>query len=562
MFARICLCAVLYFAVPLTASAQVMRAAPAPETPRLFSSQGVKYADGFTGEYRQVYELIARRYVDRQVVKQLKPYDGPIADAAERDRRIKELVEQLNDRWTKFRSADDLADAQDRFDVGAVSPGFALDRSEAGWVVSYLWCRGAAEKSGLRRGDRIVSVNGAELSAAMSQSELEWTICGSVGEEVEVRYFSPGAKQKSTTKLTYLAYDPTVVSAKLLDGNVLYVQVTTFSNFNLLNDFARAMAAVMRQAKGQVTGIVLDLRGNTGGYMDLAFEFAGAFVRSGPISRTTSRDGRVLHDTTHIAQPYLPELLNLSQANLKLVEALYDAPMVVLVNSSTMSAAEMLTSALKDSGRATILGEQTWGKAVSFISVPVCAGQLQLVTGTFAGPSGYNHNLKGIAPHEVLVQPRQANGDPQLERALVLLKSKKVASVPGDVNDARKDSNAVLVFLGSMSIFLLAVVIGLIASKVKSRKSSAVREPDFSWAETADETGAVPPGSVDLTLPDGEPAPMATVVLDSSIVAPDSYYIGVRCPICYRRFAAGDDIIHRACNSGCFTYCADCIGRV
>lgn len=594
MFARIMLCAVLGISLPAAALGQVpgRAAPPAVESPRLFSSQGGKYPDGFTGQYRYVYELVARRYVNMEAARTLKPYEGKIATAQERDRRIKELLAQIDDRWLKFRSGDDLVDAGHRFDLGLVSPGFHLDYRDGGWVVSIVFARTAAEKAGLRPGDRIVSIDGNELTAAMNQSQIDWTVGNFPGTEVEVEYLAPGAKEKSAVQLTYAAYDNTVVAVTMLPGKVLFVKVTTFMNFNLLNEFAREVAKAARESDGQIAGIVLDLRGNTGGYMDLAFEFAGAFIAKGEFCRTVGRDGRVLHETTHSALPYLPELLNPSADNVKLVNALYKAPMVVLTNGSTMSAAEMLTSALKDCKRATIVGEQTWGKAASFHTLAVAGGELQLVTGRFAGPSGYDHGRRGISPHKVVVQPRNPDGDPQLEAAVVALKTAPFQ--PVDEERAAKNSDALLLVWGPVvaGCLLLACAIGLgvhLATR-RSRKSPVLDpKPDFSWiagssgdgdvqvADVADGeivTGAALGGTVPTGLRERDETLGASLLepdefrfddrgeVCSKILPPDSHWIGAPCHLCGKKFAAGDDINHHTTSGGCSTYCVECIEKV
>lgn len=338
---------------------------------------------------------------------------------------------------------------------------------------------------------------------------------------------------------------------------------------------------------------MLDLRGNTGGYMDLAFEFAGAFIRKGEFCRTVGRDGRVLHETSHSALPYLPELLKSTAANVKLVNALYDAPMVVLTNGSTMSAAEMLTSALKDCKRATILGEQTWGKAVSFHTLAVAGGELQLVTGRFSGPSGYDHGQRGIPPHKVVVQPRNPDGDPQLEAALIALKTAPFQPGDGSKSPPRNDTAVALMMWGPpvVGCLLLAVALGLgIHLATRRSRKSPVRDPqpDFGWVEgyTGDGEVQVADGadnetvtvaavgamvktglrerdeSLAASLLEPEEFPRDRGEVCNEIVSPDSHWIGVPCQLCGKRFAAGDDINHHNSSGGCSTYCVVCIEKV
>lgn len=577
---RLFLSVALLFVVPAMAPAQVLRAAPKPaaEPPRLFSSQGTRFGDSFNEQYRQVYEVVARRYASREVVSKLKLHEGVIKTVEERDQRIKELLAQLDDEWTEYRTAAEILEVMHWRDMGYVSPGMRLDRRPEGWVVSIVGARTAAEKAGLRPGDRVVEFDGAPLTLEMTKREANLGVLGLVGGEVEVKFVEAGKKEPTTTKLTYLPYDATVVEAKRLPGNVVYVRVTTFMNWNLLREFAAALSAMQAEGEGRIDGLILDLRGNTGGLVDLAFEFAGAFVKQGAIGRTRSREGRVARETTFITEDYLPELMTATKANTDLVAALQKVPMVTLINGSTMSSGELLVNALKDSGRSEVLGEQTWGKGVSFVSLPCFGGELQLVTGTFTSPTGFNHNKKGIAPHTVVVQPRQGE-DLQLKEALASIE-RKVAAAASPAGESARNSRdtvemvmALLIAIGL--VFVVGSLFGVIGYWLSTRRTRTVSDtPVPTWVQELEAEGIIEPlvlddepaaGSVpvtDLDVVDLSLTEADNVVLpgfDAEILPADSLYINTPCNQCGTRFAEGDLITHLPESSGCFTYCLQCM---
>lgn len=573
---RMLFCALLLVGMPVTCFAQVLRAVPPPAPaaePRLFCGQFVTYSDDFDGQYQQFYDYVAAHYVDRQAVSKLKPFKGHIDTAGERDLLFKELLAQLNDRWTQFYSSEDIAAAQLLQSKGLTGPGLRLDPSKEGWSVAFVFARGAAELAGLRAGDTVLEVDGIKLTPDLTRKTVDELISRKPGVDAEFTVLESGAVKPAKIRVRYLPSDTTLVEAKMLEGNVVYVRVTTFMNYQLLRQFSAALAKMQREARGRIEGIVLDLRGNTGGYMDLAFQFAGAFVNEGPIARTTGRNGRVAVDTVYSAQGYLPELLEPTPANLQLVEDLLTKPMVVLINGSSMSAAEMLTSALKDSKRAQVVGERTWGKAVSFQTIACYGGMLQLVTGTFAGPSGYNHNLQGIDPTTKVVQPRRSTRDIQLESALLALQPQAKPAM--DVTPSQTstyDQRTVLAVI--LCLWTLGGVLGVTAYILSSRRKRArpvVEEPDFSWAQPVDDVvrteqpvleamlGCDVEEEVAGVLAEAPPEPdSALATTDRQTVLAESFYIGSPCYLCQHRFREGDIITHRSEGSGCFSYCLRC----
>jgi carboxyl-terminal processing protease len=159
-------------------------------------------------------------------------------------------------------------------------------------------------------------------------------------------------------------------------------------------------------AKG-AEGLVLDLRGNTGGLLDEAVLVSSQFVEGGVIVRTK---GRTRPERSFEAEgDAIPR----------------DVPMVVLVDSGSASAAEIVTGALRDHGRATVVGQRTFGKGV-FQEVDELSngGALSLTAGTYYLPKGENISGRGIAPAVGAVDDPNTRRDEAMPVALDVLRAK------------------------------------------------------------------------------------------------------------------------------------------
>ncbi|GEM_PF-6815926 len=586
----------LVFAVQ-SADAQVLLAKvpAAPPATRIFPSQKAD-PTSFTvhqREYREVYEYIVQHHPDRAALARLKVFDGAIASEAERDTRIQELIAALGDRWTKYYTPSQIAGYDALRARGAVGLGFSVLRQDKGtYIVGWIMLMSNAEQAGLRKGDEVISVDGKTLKELSPDATATLLADWSAGETAEV--VARHGEQEKVYKIDAVTPEAKLVSGAIVDGRIAYIRVRDFSDFNLLPSFARLAPALKRQAGGKIEGIILDLRGNTGGYMQVAYEFATAFMHEGAIAHTTYRSGRLMQRSVYEAEPFLPDFLEATDENKALIAMLQTAPLVVLANGSTMSAAEMLTSALKDSGRATILGERTGGKGVSFNTITLSTGaRLQLVSGTFAGPTGYEHHNKGIAPHHVVSQPRGRAGDVQLQKAVASLKAQPTAAPPVSVESAPGSpwswklplSLLLLVAIGTIAVTVLVMRrVRPISERSKFRNRTTKSPEDAFEPQLADlafdgssgegepvDWAIVLKGGVTASSEDGGAFVPAIEAGDdcempvaegtdcqSFLVSADSFYIGAACNMCGHNAVAGDILTERVDRSGCTLQCSRC----
>ncbi len=229
-------------------------------------------------------------------------------------------------------------------------------------------------------------------------------------------YKSPGLVQHDKTRTAA----KNVVNYKLLPGNIGYIQIKTFSSENTAAEVEAALKAL-----SGAKSYILDLRGNGGGYVMQAFEVFSLFVDQGTF---TTLKGH--HKGAAYKEEYVVKAKHLENIENGTVTK-YDRrpnlsgskPLVILVDGDSASASEMLTGALKDCGRATVVGTKTFGKGIAQIAPALKNGGAVRVTfAEYFLPGGSSIHRKGITPDRVV--NRGNSGDPQVAEALKVIDEK------------------------------------------------------------------------------------------------------------------------------------------
>ena len=174
-----------------------------------------------------------------------------------------------------------------------------------------------------------------------------------------------------------------VVSVKsdLKPNNIGYARITTFTE-NTASELASAMASIKARAHGRLNGFVLDLRNDPGGLLDAAIDVAGTFLDGGVV--VTTRGRNAADDHVYRAQAT--------------GDLLRGTPLVVLINSASASAAEIVAGALQDHHRATVMGTRSFGKGSVQTIIPLEGrGALRLTTALYYTPSGRSIQGQGIS---------------------------------------------------------------------------------------------------------------------------------------------------------------------
>jgi carboxyl-terminal processing protease len=236
-----------------------------------------------------------------------------------------------------------------------------------------------ADKAGLRAGDRILRIDG-ESTKGMSVGDAVRRMRGAEGTVLRLRVVSTDeAPRDVVVERARIRIDS--VHAAALPGGVAHLRIRAFQE-DTADALGRGYAELTRAAGAPLSGVVLDLRNNPGGLLEQAVAVADLFIEDGPVVHTEGRDGRVLQKWSAGAR-----------------DAITDAPVVVVVNSGSASASEIVAGALQDRRRAVVLGTRTFGKgSVQQVFPLEDASALKLTIARYFSPSGRAIQAKGITP--------------------------------------------------------------------------------------------------------------------------------------------------------------------
>ena len=251
-------------------------------------------------------------------------------------------------------------------------------------------------KAGLRAGDSIIAVDG-QYTMEMSLTEVVSKMRGKRGTTVELQVLHKNSSRPVTMKIKRDAIPLISVKSRELEPGYWWIRLARFSG-HTSQELAEAVAKA--RAKGELKGIVLDLRNNPGGLLDQSVEVADLFLKDGVIVSMRGRDAS--SERTFKAHVQKDDV---------------DCPLVVLVNSGSASASEIVAGALRDQKRALILGERTFGKGSVQNLIPLADGAgLKLTVARYYTPSGKSIQAEGITPDfEVAWEPpREDTGEPAL----------------------------------------------------------------------------------------------------------------------------------------------------
>lgn len=261
-----------------------------------------------------------------------------------------------------------------------------------------------AFRAGLKAGDKIFAIDGEE-TANMTLDEAVHLIRGPKGTEVVLTIWRPGKTTTEEISVVRDVIDIKTVSWELKEDQIAYLEITHFSE-DTWKDFKNTAQVIIR---ANPKALILDLRNNPGGYLDTAVNMTGYWIGDQVAVISKNAQG----EETKYQPSGSGEFKNI--------------PTIVLVNQGSASASEILAGALQDYNYATILGEQTFGKgSVQELRSLTNDAALKLTVGNWYTPLGRSINKEGIKPDievELTEEDYQQDKDPQLERAISILKS-------------------------------------------------------------------------------------------------------------------------------------------
>lgn len=312
----------------------------------------------------------------------------------------------LGDPYSCYLSADDVQALQEEVSGEYVGIGVEITMHPEDNMVTVISpiADSPADRAGIRTGDKLLTVDGKEISGYSLDDVVSLLKNGQKGEEIQITLLRNG----ETVSVTVVRDEIVVhsVSGEMLTDAVGYIKISSFDD-TTLEDFPDVLEKLEESG---ASSVVLDLRGNPGGTVEAAKCVAEILLDKGTFYYTMDKSGKKEYCNTE--------------------SGMDDIPMAVLINGGSASASEMLAGALQDRDRATLVGETTYGKGIMQQHFVVDAdSMLKLTTHEFFTPNGNRIHQTGISPDvEVTMDEEAEQGnleqDTQLQKAVSLLTEK------------------------------------------------------------------------------------------------------------------------------------------
>lgn len=343
-----------------------------------------------------VWDALKKEYVDKSKLNEKELFYGA----------IKGMVASVGDPYTVFMDPKTAQEFES--DMAGTFEGIGAEigiRKDTLTVIAPLADSPAAQ-AGLRAGDKIYAIDG-KSTAGITIDEAVNKIRGPKGTVVKLTILREGMEQAKEIPITRSTITVKSVTGEEVKGKDIYKITITNFNDDTKDLFEKEVLNVLAK---NPKGIILDLRNNPGGYLDTAIDVASEWIDNGLIV------------TEKFSQDKKNDFSATGHARLK------DYKTVILVNEGSASASEIVAGALKDHGKATLVGKTTFGKgSVQTLESLDDGSSLKVTVAKWMTPNGYNINEVGIKP-DVEVDMTQADydsgKDPQLDKAIEILTQK------------------------------------------------------------------------------------------------------------------------------------------
>ncbi len=313
----------------------------------------------------QAWNFIFQDYVDQERLD---------ADALSQA-AIKGMVEALDDPYTSYLDAEayqlSLSNLEGKFE--GIGANIAIKDKQL-MIIAPI-ADSPAAKAGIRAGDAILEINGKPTSE-MSLAEAALNIRGPKGTTVRLLILHQGETKSEEIEIVRGEIELPSVRSEMKD-DIAYINIAYFSQ-RTDEELSPVLQSIVQEA---ATGIILDLRSNPGGSLEVVVDVASHFLKEGIVVNVVDNQGK------HTVMKVKP------------TEVVTDLPLVVLVNSYSASGSEVLAGALQDYARATIAGTKTYGKgSVNVLRQLKDGSALYITTARWLTPNGRLIEGKGIDP--------------------------------------------------------------------------------------------------------------------------------------------------------------------
>lgn len=321
-------------------------------------------------------------------------YFEEVDDAKAKDSIYKAYLSSYGDKYTVYYTADEYKKLTETTNgtfsgIGAV----CQISSEGGILLVDVYESGAGYKAGLRSGDRIIQVDGTDVTD-MDLSSAVALVKGEKGTQVGLKIVRDGATSDYTVVRDEIEVQ--TVNYAITEDNIGYISVSQFENVT-----AKQFKAAIEDLKSEgAKGIIIDIRNNPGGLLTTVISMLKDILPNGLIVYTEDKDGNRKEYSDNDNE----EL---------------DMPLAVLVNGNSASASEIFAGAIQDYGKGVIVGTQTFGKGIVQTVKPLTdGGAIKFTIAKYFTPKGQDIHGKGVTPDVVVEYDKDADEDIQISAAL------------------------------------------------------------------------------------------------------------------------------------------------
>jgi carboxyl-terminal processing protease len=311
---------------------------------------------------------------------------------------IEGMLEALDDPYTSYLESYDLVSGNLEGSFEGIGAVVTMEDGEFA-VVSPI-AGGPAERQGVRAGDRILEIDG-EPTAGMSLIEAVLKVRGEVDTTVILLILHQNENAPVTIEIVREEITIDSVYLDMLPDNIAHIQITRFAD----ETSDELIVALSDAIQSGAWGIILDLRGNPGGYLGVTVDVASEFLDGGIVLYEADEAGNIIKEWTA------------SSGGLAI-----DLPVVVLVDGGSASGSEVLAGALQDRGRATLIGTVTYGKgSVNVVRELSDGSALVVTTARWLTPDYHQIEGVGLTPDievNISADDITSGRDPQLESAI------------------------------------------------------------------------------------------------------------------------------------------------
>jgi carboxyl-terminal processing protease len=329
--------------------------------------------------YQRVWQLIKEDYYDQTYNGQAwarwqHRYDGKLKTLDDSHKAIETMLASLGDRYTRFLDREAFDDEKSQIDAHLYGIGVQIGLDKTNKIVVIAPIEGTpAAKAGLMPADEIAEING-KSTKGLSVEEAARQIKGPINTQVVLTIVR--SKQKLKVPIVRAEIPiKAVQTVKMLDRDLGYIRLSSFISQQANKEMREALSKL-----AGAKGLILDLRQNPGGLLTNAIDISNMFLDGGNIVSTVDRDG--------YKTPAMSDGRPFSHQ-----------PLVILIDQGSASASEITSGALRDNGRASLVGQRTFGKGlVQGINRLEDGSGVNITIARYLTPNDTDINKKGITP--------------------------------------------------------------------------------------------------------------------------------------------------------------------